>query len=263
MTLAPLHPEVGSVLSVLLERQRVALEGDLVGVYLFGSAATGAFEPGISDVDTVVVLRSDLDPRQLSELAVLHRDVASSVPAWDNRIEAVYLSQHALSSFRTGSWPAVRISPGEPFHAIRVDHRWLIDWYQLRVAGLALHGPPPAEVVPEISKSEYVQAVRQHLLDPDWLDVPDEVGSRAYVVLTMCRGLHTWRTGGYLSKREAAAWTRSVLPEHTDVIEGALAWRSGSHVLGRENEEPNDDLIRGFVSTVQSLVEEEEGDHQP
>ncbi|MBI3647417.1 MAG: nucleotidyltransferase domain-containing protein [Actinobacteria bacterium] len=48
--------------------QTQALGVDLVGSYLFGSVVTGDFDPGISDVDTVAVLRSDLTAAQLAAL---------------------------------------------------------------------------------------------------------------------------------------------------------------------------------------------------
>ncbi len=56
------------VLARLLDGQRQALSDDLVGSYLFGSAATGSYEPGIRDLDTVAVLRSDLTDEQLTSL---------------------------------------------------------------------------------------------------------------------------------------------------------------------------------------------------
>ena len=111
--------DADSVLSLLVGGQRRVLGTDLVGSYLFGSAATGAFEPGVSDLDTVAVLQHDPTERQLARLRVLHASIVRAMPEWDGRVEAVYLSTHALTNFRTTS-PAARISPGEPFHPIEV-----------------------------------------------------------------------------------------------------------------------------------------------
>lgn len=148
---------------------------------------------------------------------------------WEDRIEIVYLSSRALETFRTASSPAARISPGEPFHAIEVDHTWLIEWYQLREVGIALRGPSISSLVPEITHSEYVEAVRQYLLT--WRDSLDDLGSRgdqAYAILTMCRGLRTLRTGEHVSKRDAARWASEEFPEHADLIRDALEWRARS-----------------------------------
>jgi hypothetical protein len=244
--------DADSVLSLLVGGQRRVLATDLAGSYLFGSAATGAFEPGVSDLDTVALLRSDPTERQLARLRVLHASIVREMPEWDGRVEAVYVSTHALTNFRTTS-PAARISPGEPFHPIEVDHRWLIDWYQLRAVGIALHGPPVAHVAPLITHGEYVEGVRQHLSDPEWRDATVTLGDRSYAILSMCRGLRTCRTGEHISKREGARWASQLMPEHAALIEDALAWRA------RPEDRPgscrmSQEATRRFISEVQGLL---------
>jgi predicted nucleotidyltransferase len=222
-------PEVGELLSLLMGRQEDVLGDDLLGSYVFGSVATGDFEPGISDVDTATVLQVDPTSDQLTALGRLHHELVEDVPGWEDRVEVVYLSSRALATFRAASSPAARISPGEPFHAIEVDHTWLIDWYQLRQVGISLWGPPAVSLVPEITHSEYVDAIRHHLLT--WRDSLDDlmsVGDQAYAILSMCRGLRTVRTGEQVSKREAARWASEQLPEHADLIRDALEWRARS-----------------------------------
>ena len=254
-TFSAIPVDVQVVLARLLEGLRVALGDDLVGVYLFGSVATGDYEPGISDVDTVAVLRSDPTGAQLSALDRLHRDIAEEMPVWDERVEVVYLSTRALRDFRTGSSPAARISPGESFHAIEVDRRWLIDWYRLQEVGIALSGPPATSVVPTIAREEYVEGVRELMLEwPDRVDDLDNRGSQAYAILTMCRGLRTIRTGEHVSKREGARWASRELPQHAELIRRAVVWR--------EQARTNPDLegagtledTRRFVMDVAAIV---------
>ncbi len=246
--------EAAELLDRLVEGQRRALGEGLVGSYLFGSLATGDFEPGISDVDTAAILRSDLSEEELAGLERLHARLDAESPAWQGRIEAVYLSSRALMTFRTGSSPAARISPGEPFHPIRVDDRWLIDWYQLRTVGVRLWGPPPGTLVPPISLEEYVDAVREHVLAPGWLDGAQTQGDQAYVVLTMCRGLRTCRTGEHVSKREAASWAAERMPEHASLIGEALMWRERSHAEVVAGAASTHDAVARFVDDVQRAV---------
>jgi hypothetical protein len=249
-------PSVGKLLTRLADGQEEALGVDLLGSYIFGSVVTGDFDPGISDVDTVAVLRSDPNAAQLAALERLHRDIVEEMPEWEDRVEVTYLSSRALMTLRTASSPAARISPGEPFHAIEVDHGWLIDWYQLREFGVALRGPPAASLVPVISRLEYVEAVRQHMLT--WRDPVEDLvalGDQAYAILTMCRGLRTWRTGEYVSKRDAARWAGEVLPEYADLIGSAIAWRAqardGLWIDGTATR----DATWRFVKEVQRLVD--------
>jgi hypothetical protein len=248
-------PSVEELLTRLVRGQEHALGVQLLGTYLFGSAVTGDFDTGISDVDTVAVLRADPSPAQLTALERLHRDIVEETPEWEDRVEAVYLSAPALSAFRTTSSPAARISPGEPFHAIEVDHRWLIDWYQLREVGVASSGPPAESLVPPISHVEFVEAVRQLVLA--WPDPADELltsGDHAYAVLTMCRALRTCRTGEHVSKREAARWACETLPAHADLIRDALIWRARSRDHVQPDGEATREGTKRFVEEVQRLV---------
>jgi hypothetical protein len=247
-------PVAEELLARLVGGQKQALGDDLVGSYLFGSLATGDFDPGISDVDTVAVLHADLTRAQLVALKHLHRDIVEEMPWWEDRVEVVYLSSRALQAFRTESSSAARVSPGEPFHAIEVDHRWLIDWYQLRAVGTALCGPPATSLVPVISHEEYVDAVRQHMLD--WTDSVEGLtqGSQAYAILTMCRGLRTWRTGEHVSKREAARWACETLPEHAQLIQDAVLWRERSHMEPPIDGAESGEDTKRFLAHVKRLL---------
>jgi aminoglycoside adenylyltransferase-like protein/nucleotidyltransferase-like protein len=249
------YPEVSGLLTRLVSGQKQALGVDLVGSYLFGSVVTGEFDPGISDVDMVAVLRSDLIATQLAALEGLHRDIIEEMPQWEDRVEVVYLPAKALAMFRTVSSVAARISPGEPFHTIEVDHRWLIDWYQVREVGVALSGPPTASLIPVISHDDYVEAVRQHILAPDSVDRVSTQRDEAYTVLTMCRGLRLWRTRDHVSKREAARWASEALPEYGDLIRDSLMWREQPHVgTAVDGAAATHDATRRFVRDVQRLM---------
>lgn len=221
------------------------------------------FEPGISDVDTVAVLRSDPTGEQLILLDRLHGLIVEAMPEWSDRIEAVYLSSDALSGFRSATFPAARISPGEPFHAIEVDDRWLIDWYQLRTVGLAMSGPPATSVVPPISRREWVGAVRRHLLEWPVDDSMATSGDRAYVVLSMCRGLRTCTTGDHVSKREAARWACETLPAHASTIEDALVRRSAGRNESSDGDAPARGDTLSFLRHVQGLVSADDASTPP
>ena len=245
------------LLTRLLSGQKQKLDPDLVGVYLFGSVATGDFEPGVSDVDTVAVLRDEPSESQLVAIEHLHREVDDEMPSWEDRVEVVYVSIQALTNFRTDSSNAARISPGEPFHEIRVDRRWLIDWYQLREVGQVLYGPPVTTLVPLITNAEYVEAVRQLILGWPDPEVGESEGSLAYAIITLCRGLRTVRTGILVSKREAARWGCSVLPNHARLIRDAIDWRERARILPQIADEKAADATKHFVEDLRHLVEQE------
>jgi predicted nucleotidyltransferase len=225
-TTANVPPEVNQVAERLVSEVQKIMRSQLFGVYLFGSATTGAFESGISDLDTVVVLSDDPTDDDISAFAAMHERIDEEAPEWNDRIELHYLSARALAEFRNDSWPAARISPGEPFHRIRIDSRWVLDWYQVRTTGIALYGPPSEELIPDITGSEFVEAIRQQVREwPDRLRRNSAPGGVAYAVLTLCRAFRACISGEYLSKIDAAKWAIGVLPDFRAVIEDAVRWR--------------------------------------
>ncbi|HZQ49572.1 MAG TPA: aminoglycoside adenylyltransferase domain-containing protein [Candidatus Dormibacteraeota bacterium] len=219
-------PEVNGIFGELVARLRALLKERLVAVYLFGSATIGAYEPGVSDIDVVAVLDGDPTDEDVSALRAMHEQLAGDAPSWNDRIEVDYLSARALAEFRGEPRPAARISPGEPFHRIQIDRRWVLDWYQVQTSGVTLFGPPPAELIPAIGQAEFVTAVRDHLREwPEWVSGESDPGRIAHAVFTFCRSLRACTLGDFVSKKEAAIWAADELPDFRAVIEDALAWR--------------------------------------
>jgi hypothetical protein len=250
---ASIPPEAAALTKHLLEVQREVLGDRLLAVYLFGSATTGSFQPGISDVDTVAVLATDPGDSDVVSLGGMHSRLIEDAPAWKDRIEVDYVSVAALANFRTGSWPAARISPGEPFHQIQIDQRWVLDWYQVLRSGVALYGPPPQQLIPPISQDEFASAVREQLVEwPDRLTEDVGPGGLTYALLTACRALRVCRTGEYVSKKEAAGWAGEQLPEFQDLLRAAVAQRYEPQTAGTPAG-PSLAGTRRFVETVVDL----------
>jgi hypothetical protein len=80
-------------------------------------------------------------------------------------------------------------------------------------------------------------------------------GDQAYVILTVCRGLRTIRTGEYVSKREAARWASELLPQHGDLIREALVWREHSRRDDSlENGTATEEDVHTFLRDITNLA---------
>lgn len=127
----------------------------------------------------------------------MHEDLVRAEPEWRDRIEVDYVSAAGLARCRTHPTTIVRISPGEPLHAIEAGRDFLLDWYPARRDGVFLEGPPLDSIVPPIPESEYLEEVRTYLAGfRTRLDDDASSRSQAYAILTMCRGVATLRFGG-------------------------------------------------------------------
>ena len=220
------YPHVNRLLDLLLSQMQQILHEKVVGLYIFGSLVSGDYDDGVSDIDMLAAIASDLDQSEFIALEKMHKTIVANDPQWDDRLEIAYLSLNALKTFKTQRSNIGIISPGEPFHIKDAGSDWLANWYFVRENGITIYGPPPSTIIDPITKAEFVQAVKNYVLAwKDYIYSAEHRGFQAYAILTMCRGYYTCTHGEQVSKREAALWAQKVLPEWASLIENALEWR--------------------------------------
>jgi hypothetical protein len=197
-------------------------------LYLYCSLVAGDFDKKSSDIDLLVVITSNLDGEVLGRLGQMHARLAEGHPAWDDRIEVAYAPAPALRRFKTEAGNIAIVSPGEPFHTKAAGKDWLLNWYTVREIGVALLRPSPRTLIPEISKAEFVEVVREQAEAwRGWVYEMRHPGGQAYAVLTTCRALYTHTHGEQASKRTAALWAQGYLPRWASLIRRAWGWRGG------------------------------------
>lgn len=241
----PQAPHLNDLLADLAARIHALLGDDLAGLYLYGSLVSGGFDDDVSDLDLLAATTGDPGPDLLERLRAMHDGFVRDHPRWDDRVEVAYLSLAALRTFKTRASPLAIISPGEPLHLIAAGPDWLMNWYLVRDHGVALLGPPPAEIIPRISKTEFIDAVRDHAAGA-WFDRLRGRKQQSYAVLTLGRALYAHRFGEHVSKQAAAAWAQHTFPEWADLIQDALRWRATAG-------EPDDDPAASLPATVRYL----------
>ena len=232
-----------------MDGQRRVLGTDLVGSYLYGSAATGAFEPGVSDLDTVAVLRSDPTESQLAGLpgtSCKHRSRVARVGRSGRGRVPVDPCPHELHDSITcssdiprrtfpsdrGGWPVAHRLVPVAHRLVPVAHRrqrsTVRRWLRWRRSS---------------RKRSTWKACANTCWTPSGSMSAPVPGDRSSAILSMCRGLRTCRTGEHVSKREGARWASQLMPEHSALIEDAVAWRarqerSGNLPMSREATPP-------------------------
>jgi predicted nucleotidyltransferase len=246
--------EIEALLGRLTDEIRQSLNGSLVGLYVYGSLVTGNFDKGRSDIDLLAVVDSDIDADTFGRLDRMHARFVEDHPAWDDRIEVAYMPAPALWNFWTRTSQIAIVSPGEPFHLKAAGRDYLLNWYTVREAGATLCGPPPATLIPEISRSEFVEVVREHA--EWWKEQVYEMrtpGAQSYAVLTLCRALYTYTHGRQASKKQAALWAKSYLPQWAALIQHSSLWLSEGQDEEKEDEAGLQETIR-FVHDVADRI---------
>jgi predicted nucleotidyltransferase len=127
-----IDPQISSVLDDILFQMQDILGEKLIGLYLFGSLATGDFDPASSDIDLLAAISTDLDDAEFNALQKMHESIVLKDQTWDDRIEIAYAPLQGLKIFKTEPYQLGIISPGEPFHIVDADKGWLMNWYMVR-----------------------------------------------------------------------------------------------------------------------------------
>lgn len=223
------YADVNALLQDLLAGVREILTENFAGLYLYGSLASGDFNPASSDVDFVVATHHAIPAAQLPELEKLHEGLTAVHPHWAIHLEGAYLP---LADFRRYD-PAGGPYPHwheRRFYVAGQGSDWIIQRHVLREWGVRLAGPPPDTLIDPVTPDDLRRAVGGVLAEwwAPMLDDPTWLRQRlyqAFAILTMCRALHTLETGTIVSKPAAAQWAMEVENgRFSPLITRALAW---------------------------------------
>ena len=225
------YPEVNAMLHEVLSGVQTILGNHFTGMYLYGSLASGDFDPQRSDIDFVVVTAGELPAEMLPALEAMHARLAASGSKWAKRLEGSYIPQRALWRYDPAQAQHPSIGVDWSFGVGHQGSDGVIQRYILREQGVMLAGPAPQTLIDPVQPNDLRRAVvatlhewwSQQLDNPVWMNSREY---QAYAVLTMCRALYTLQHGTIVSKPVAARWTQEALSERwAGLIERALTWR--------------------------------------
>jgi len=184
-----------------------------VAVYVHGSLALGCFNPARSDLDVLVVLAEALDVD--TKLRVADVLLHASAHPYEIELDALTLAQlagwrhpspydfHYSESHREryAADPLGRLAGLARTNADLAAHVTVT-----RAAGIAIVGPPPYELLPEVPFADYRDSL---LRDLEWARTAE---SESYGILSPCRIWATVETRQIHSKVSGAHWALERLP---------------------------------------------------
>lgn len=252
--------DLQTVLLALRDGVRSVLGENLVGFYIQGSFALGDGD-AYSDLDFVVVTHDDVDKAGETALNAMHGRLHDRPETWAQHLEGSYAplalirrppdAREVPRFARPEGWRDPGVTGGRargyPFLflnnggriLVRSEHdntnvvRWI-----LREHGIALYGPPAAEVIDPVEREALAAEVRQAAASFANTLLSGETTLKAlhlqgFTVLFYCRVLASLATGRITSKPEARLWGLNELgPRWAPLIEDAWRQRS-SYPRGR------------------------------
>jgi len=222
------------VLRDLLERIRHILAEHFVGMYLYGSLATGDFSPKRSDIDFVVVTGDHLPGPIIRKLKSMHLALAAG-SKWQRKLEGAYVPK-AIIRRHDSQGPSLPTVNEGSFYMAPLGSDWVMQRKILRDNEFSVYGPSLRNLIEPVGSEELRAAVlgiidtwwEPMLADPSRLQSP---GYQPFAVLSMCRSLYTMRKGELASKTRAAKCAMATLPaEWSSLIDHAQQWGAGDNI---------------------------------
>ena len=219
LTTPTLHSDVNQILNTLLANVKEILQDQFVGMYLYGSLASGDFNPETSDIDFLFVTESSLPEETIQKLETMHKQTWATSLKRAGKLEGSYVPRDLIRRHDPNGAPCPTVNEGKFF----VDKRgsdWIIQRHVVRECGVIVEGPDPKTLVDFVSSDDIRGAVMgilnewwfPMLDDPSWLR-NGKNGDRAFAVITMCRVLHAFEHGKIVSKPKAIQWAQTRLDE--------------------------------------------------
>ncbi|MCD9028995.1 DUF4111 domain-containing protein [Luteimonas sp. BDR2-5] len=188
----------------------------LIATCLYGSFVDGGLRPG-SDLDLLCALRRPLsDDERATVMAGL---LARSAPPGHATLRPLEVTCVVLADMapwrhparrelQFGEWLRDGLQAGDVPHAVP-DPDLALLLAQARAKGIALHGPAPAALLPEVPARDVRAAIVAMLPDV----ARNLAGEELHALLTLARMWVTLRSGDIVPKDAAATRVDAWLPE--------------------------------------------------
>lgn len=226
---------VQPVLREYLRLAHDALPGLLVGLYLHGSLALDAFTPGLSDIDFITITSRRCSASDIVALRAVHERLTQRYP--ETPLEGSYLQWPDLGRLEDAIPPHPHIHDGilhpSGYHDINS-----VTWWILKHHGIAVVGPPPAQLDMYVDLDDLIVRMR-HNLNSYWASFTttprrmvwllDDYGIQ-WAVLGVLRQFYTFREHAITSKIGAGEYgLKHVPPQWHRLIQEAINIRKGGH----------------------------------
>jgi len=222
------------VLNEYIALVHAALPGLLDGLYLHGSLALHAFNPGLSDIDFITITSRRCTAGDIDALRALHHTLAQRHP--QAQLEGCYLLAQDVGRFEDTMPPHPYIHDGifqtSGYHDINA-----VTWWILKHRGIAVYGPPTDQFDIHIDWQSLI-AKMHHNLNTYWAGFTSNPRRMAWLlndygvqwaVLGVLRQFYTFREHAITSKAGAGMYGLvHTPPQWHPLIQEAINIREGS-----------------------------------
>jgi predicted nucleotidyltransferase len=219
------YRDLNELLEEFVTSVQVILADNLCGAYLQGSFAVGDADEH-SDVDFVVVSDQEITPERRGALQEMHERLYALDTPWAQHLEGSYVPRESLRRLDAARRTYLYLDNGST-ELVEDDHcNTQVVRMTLREYGVTLAGPDPRMLIDPVSQDDLRREVVADLGGfADWAKDGTAMSrwKQPYIVLSLCRILHTLNSGTVASKTKAGEWALVALDhEWVPLIRQAL-----------------------------------------
>ncbi|HHV96931.1 MAG TPA: DUF4111 domain-containing protein [Clostridiaceae bacterium] len=218
------------------------LKNNLVGIYLHGSLAMGCFNSNLSDIDILIVVKSDFTLREKRELigcilklseAYGKNDFEISIILEEYAKNFVYPTPYILHYSK--KYKEIYFKNSNFICGNGVDFDLAAHITVIKNRGICLLGKPIEQVFGAVPKNCYIDSIIRDIEDSK----ANILNNPLYYILNLCRVLYYVKEGVVSSKKEGGMWGISNLPKQFyNIIESALSmYECGSGTIKADSKE--------------------------
>ncbi|EFH89901.1 aminoglycoside adenylyltransferase domain-containing protein [Ktedonobacter racemifer] len=245
-----LPPEIQTYSLQMVQLLHNYLQGNLLGVYIVGSAALGGFIAGRSDIDIQGVCARQLSQEEKEQITSLLAH--PSLPCPTRGCEFVLYSREKVTipSPTAGFEVNLNSGPQMCFHVTYDSkdesfHWFLLDRSIAREHGISIFGPDAHELFGVIPRTWLLNALLTSLR---WHTDHDEAGYSS--ILNACRGWRFAEENQWSSKVDAIEWAKTRVADG-ELLTQALALRAGTCDKTLDQKK-----VKQFLNSIRERIEQ-------
>lgn len=248
------YPQIESFLQDLVKDLSSILGDNLLGVYLTGSLTNNAYIEGLSDIDVIVVVQSEIPESESQQLGEWGQKLSANEELAQYLDLAFVEKSSLLTTDGTYSKGGIEFYKGKIERSDNTIGDNLLVWDSILQTGQTLFGLSPREIMASVPHSYIQQTMKRELgqivkmIDNHF---EDDLKSRYYAITTLCRILYTLKLQSYCSKQDALGWYERELGGHSSLISAARLYMQGDK---EDIEKINKDELREFTNKVDSEI---------
>ncbi len=211
------------------------LGSNAYALYLSGSLTSGDFDKDSSDIDFMVITRSDISLDEVDQLKGSYRDLRSSGNWWDSRTEGIFLPRAFCQEPTLMPTKHYVLKTNGEYMKSQERSDWIVQLKLVEQSGVRLGGDGSidSDMMVSIGDEQIKQIATMSSIPfverPDTNNQP--MRTTALHVLSVCRVAYTNMTGEICSKVRAADWATQIFPDYADIIRQAIRNR-GAYEYG-------------------------------